>query len=88
MEKIKEPLETALRNFCHVEWYEIDELAHLVESGEIAFDASSLKKQMLDLIQASDFPLDELNRITSNEFDSAAEAKKWLSEIATRIFPA
>lgn len=88
MEKIQEPLKTILRDFCHVEWFEIDELARIIKNGDTAFNASLLQKQMHQLVQASDIPLDKLNRVTANEFDSVVEAKKWLSEIFARIFEA
>ncbi len=88
MENIQEPLKTILRDFCHVEWREIDELARIVENGIAVFNAPLLQKQMHELLQASAIPLDELNRITANEFDSAEEAKEWLSEIFAHIFKA
>lgn len=88
MENIQEPLKTILRDFCHVEWCEIDELARIIKNGITVFNASLLQKQMHELLQSSAIPLDELNRITANEFDSTEEAKKWLSEIFAHIFEA
>lgn len=81
-----EPLRTILRDFCHVEWYEIEELAELVRSGDAKFDVAALEEQFRNLLLSVDPPLDEINSLTANEFESIDELKVWMLSIIRRIF--
>ena len=66
MTDLPEPLRVVLRDFCHVEWYEIDELAQLVESGGAKFDVAALEKQ----IEALEKQIAELKKEDSATADS------------------
>ncbi|WP_447585016.1 hypothetical protein [Pseudoxanthomonas mexicana] len=86
MTNLPEPLRVVLRDFCHVEWYEIDELAQLVESGGAKFDVAALEKQIEELLLSGSPPLCEINMLTANEFESGDELRTWLLEIRRRVF--
>ena len=82
----EEPIRRILRSFCHVEWYEVDELAVLIKSGRAKFNVDLLKSQFLHLIENSDGMASEINKITSNEFESDEEARAWVVEIYRALF--
>lgn len=53
-----------LRDFCFVEWYEVDDLSALVKTGPAKFDAELLERQLTEAIELHEFPLDEVNELT------------------------
>ena len=87
MTALPEPLRSVLRDFCHNEWYEIDELAKIIASGEIGFDAKRLEAQLDALIESQNLPVDPINSLTENEFKSDPEARAWLIDIRSQAFP-
>lgn len=87
MTNIPEPMQTVLRDYCHVEWYEVDELAADLKNKHQTFDVEPLQAQLQEIISAKEIPFVEINSLTSNEFCSAEEARIWLQEIYRRVFP-
>jgi len=67
LNKIPEPLKSVLSGYCHVEWFEIDELFVGVAKRCKAFDTESLEVQFREAISSEDIPLLEINDLTSNE---------------------
>ncbi|GLQ87858.1 hypothetical protein [Dyella flagellata] len=71
-----------LRDFCHVEWYEVKELRVLIASGDAKFDVELFKKELAECIMSYPaIPVVEINRLSGNEFRTQDEARRWLTEI-------
>ena len=83
---IEEPIGRALQDFCHVEWYEVEELAMLARSGEAKFDVAALRQQFELLLSRPAGIYMPLNKLTANEFESDEEARAWLESIYRIIF--
>jgi len=86
MRELPEPIKSVLRDYCHVEWYEVDELANDVQTESEKFDIKKLKGQFEELVNSSDDYSFQINHLTSNEFGSREEARAWLSEIYQIVF--
>lgn len=84
--QLENPIGRILRSFCHVEWYEVDELAELVKGGVAKFDIGALKNQFEYLIANPQGIANGINEITANEFESDAEARIWLERIYQKVF--
>lgn len=87
MNQLPEPLRSILRDYCHVEWFELDELAEDVRTARQKFDADSFRKQLLELISGKSQIACELNILTANEFESDDQARAWLLLILSKVFP-
>lgn len=86
MDSLPEPIRSVLRDYCHVEWFEVAELANDVRQGGQKFDSVLLREQFVDLISnCSDFVL-EVNEVTGNEFESEAEVLDWVWGVFSRVF--
>ena len=70
MREFPEPIKSVLRDYCHVEWYEVDELADEVQAGCQKFDVEKLKLQFEALVNSGDDYSHKINQLTSNEFES------------------
>jgi hypothetical protein len=86
MAELPEPIKSVLRDYCHVEWYEVDELAGDVQSECQKFDVTKLKEQFESLIASSEDYSLQINQLTSNEFESEDDVKIWLRDIYKIIF--
>lgn len=86
MSGLPDPLKRALRNFCHVEWVEVRELRDLIKVGRIGYDVKLLEDQMDHYVESGDLPVEEINKLTSNEFESPEEAAEWLTKIRNVVF--
>lgn len=87
MNELPEPIKSILRDYCHVEWFEIDELADDIRNGSKKFDVGELKSQFESLISTSIDITQLVNSLTSNEFDSMDEVQAWLGDIYREVFP-
>jgi hypothetical protein len=83
--EVPEPLKAVLSDYCHVEWYEVNELADDVKSGVRSFDVSLLKAQFEDAMSGGDI-YQSVNKLTANEFDTDLEAQLWLRSIYEKVF--
>jgi len=83
---LPDPLHTTLRDYCHVEWFELDELVEDVRSRRQKFDVDLLKAQFESLLSEDVVDQDLINRLTANEFESQAEVKSWLEAIYRRVW--
>lgn len=86
MSGLPDPLRRALENFCHVEWVEVRELRDLIKEGRIGYDVKLLEDQMDHYVESGDLPVEEINKLTSNEFESTEEAAEWLTKIRNVVF--
>jgi len=87
MTKLPEPIKSVLRDYCHVEWYEVNELANDVRDKRQRFDVKKLREQFESLIASSDGCVTEINQLTLNEFQSKDDVREWLKEIYKLVFP-
>lgn len=86
MNRLPDLLRMVLRDFCFVEWYEVSELAALVKTGQVKFDADLLERQLTEAIEIHEFPLGEVNELTGEEFKSSDDARSWMKEVRTQVF--
>ena len=93
MKKIEEidcpldPIRKVIRDFLHVEWFEVDELRQKIETRSVGADVGVLRSQFDDLLSADSLPIEQLNALSGNEFETSQEAKAWLSAVYQKIFP-
>lgn len=86
MRSLPEPLRVTLRAFCHVEWVEVPELRDLIKDGRMNVDVGLLEDQMNQMLDSGELPVEEINNLTSNEFESTEEAAEWLTRIRNVVF--
>ena len=88
LENIPEPLRVVIRDFLHVEWFEVEDLRRAVQGFLPGFkvDVRLLQQQFDEFLVGAELPFKEINALTSNEFESSSEARSWLSDIYGRVF--
>jgi len=86
MNELPEPINSVLRDYCHVEWYEVDELADDVKKVNKKFDVAELKKQFELMIATTEDITQQVNTLTFNEFATMEEVHAWLGEIYGVVF--
>ncbi|WP_116811761.1 hypothetical protein [Steroidobacter cummioxidans] len=86
MDALPEPLGMILEGFCHVEWWEVHELAELVQSGNARFDVGALKAQMEAKLADPTGIASPIHKLTLVEFESDEEARAWLQDIYQTVF--
>ncbi|WP_282297029.1 hypothetical protein [Stenotrophomonas sp. PS02289] len=86
MSSLPEPLKRTLDDFCHVEVYDPPKLRDWIRAGRMLFDVELLERQMDALLESRDLPVEEINRVTSNEFETVDEAAQWLARIRNVVF--
>ncbi|MFZ6642588.1 hypothetical protein ACO0LL_22890 [Undibacterium sp. TC4M20W] len=87
MNELPEPIKSILRDYCHIEWFEIDELADEVRNGSKKFDVKELKSQFESMISTTADITQLVNFLTFNEFESMDEVRVWLDDIYKLVFP-
>ena len=76
-----------LRDFCHVEWYEVKELKAAVDSGVAKFDIKLFRQELAECILCYPaIPIAEINSLTGNEFQTQDEVRQWLAGIRQSVF--
>lgn len=86
MNRLPDLLRMILRDFCFVEWYEVNELSTLVKTGQAKFDVELLERQLTEAIELHEFPLDEINELTGEEFECSDDARSWMKEVRMQVF--
>lgn len=86
MNSLEEPISFILKDFCNVDWYEVNELTELVNSGSAKFDVVALRRQMESLLSNPSGIAGSINKLTANEFESDKEARAWLDGIYRQVF--
>lgn len=80
-------LASILRDFCHVEWYEMTELKEFALEGQSRFDVALFRRELVECILSYPaIPLVEINGLTGNEFATQDEARQWLVAIQQGLF--
>ena len=85
MKKILDPMKTILQLYCHVECYEVHEIASDMIQPSWKIDVLMLKKQLEEIFQNPNEYINEINEITANEFESCEELKELLVDILDQI---
>lgn len=89
MEMVPALLARILRDFCHIEWYEVKELRTLVASGSARFDVGLFRRELAECIMSHPaIPVVAINLLTGNDFGTQEEARRWLAEIRREVFGA
>jgi len=87
MEMIPSLLARILQDFCHVEWFEVQELRALVAIGNAKFDVELFRSELAECIMKYPaIPVVEINGLSGNEFETQEEARRWLAEIRQGVF--
>ena len=86
MDNLPEPIKSVLRGYCHVEWFEVDELAENIKHGNTRLDATVLQNQFALLISSATDVTPIVNALTFNEFESLSETRAWLRAIYRVLF--
>ncbi len=83
----QDPLKRVIRNFLYVEWYEVEALKEKIHTNTIGADVELLRSQFADLIAQEPLPIDQLNALTGEEFETSDEARDSLKSVYRQIFP-
>lgn len=76
-----------LRDFCHVEWYELKELRAVANNDAAKFDVGLFRLELSECIMSYPaIPMDEINGLTDNEFQTQDEVHQWLDSIRQSVF--
>lgn len=81
--QVPEPMRTVLRDYLHVEWYELDELA--LDLRRMEWN-DRFKAQLREAIVNDTLQTNLVEALTGQEFRNQSELKQWLIEIWTRIY--
>ena len=80
------PLKRILREFLHLEWYSVNELKEKLRAGALGVDADRHRLQFKQIVDGEDIPIQDVNDLTANQFESADEVRAWASGIYKIIF--
>lgn len=86
MKELVEPIKSIFQLYCHVEDYVIYGLDEDIKSPAWDVDISLIKNQIEEVFENSDLYLDNINKVTGNEFENNDELKEWLIPIKSKIF--
>lgn len=84
--EIPEPLRTVLRDYLHMNCYELDELVGEVNRPDWIGKFGAFQSQLRHAIDSDSIPLDELQDLTGQEFNSRRELKGWLTTIWVALY--
>ncbi len=79
-------LRLILRTFCHVEWYEVHELAAIAKSPDVDFDVAQFKRELMQAMESPRISVEEIHKLTSEEFETEDEARQWLKSVYDKVF--
>ncbi|CAM3637402.1 MULTISPECIES: hypothetical protein [Pseudoalteromonas] len=86
MSKIKEPLRSILRDYCHVEVYDSNILRMDIGHGEsYPYDSDLVKAQLREAIDLNLISLTEYEELTDEDFDSIEDLHEWLEELYSEL---
>ncbi|SNY58976.1 hypothetical protein SAMN06297280_3533 [Arsukibacterium tuosuense] len=86
MTKIKEPLKTVLRKFCHVECYNPQLIREAVIIGHgFPYDIILVKAQLREAIDNQLITPEEYEELTDEDFDSQQDLQLWLEKLFTEL---
>lgn len=86
MTKIKEPLKTVLRKYCHVECYNPQLIREAVISGHgFPYDIMLVKAQLREAIDNQLITPEEYEELTDEDFDSQQDLQLWLERLFSEL---
>jgi hypothetical protein len=88
IQAISEPLATVLRDYLHVEWYELAELAAAVKDSTWRVDHVAFKAQLHQAIASATASMEAVKSLTGQEFDDPEQLRDWLSSIWIELYGA
>lgn len=90
MKPIPESLSRILKDFCHMEWYEVDELSAFVNNLALSEDqrllVSEFKQQLSEAIETEFITPEQFHELTANECESNQEVAAKLKAIKAEVF--
>jgi hypothetical protein len=86
IEQVPEPLRTTLRDYLHVEWHELDELALDVKRSEWTRKHESFKAQLREAIAGETLQIQAIKVLTGQEFENQVELNQWLKALWTTLY--
>jgi hypothetical protein len=86
MQEVPNPLGQVLRDYLHVEWYELDDLVAELKNPHWGVSADHLKQQLKNAIMQENLPIEGVHQLTGQDFESQTELTAWLSELWSALF--
>jgi len=86
MQDVPNPLGQVLRDYLHVEWYELNDLIAEVQSPHWGVGVDSFKQQLQSAITQGNLSVESVRRLTGQEFHSQRELTAWLMELWSALF--
>jgi hypothetical protein len=86
MRDIPEPLRQVLRDYLHVEWYELNELISDIQSPKWNVSLDDFKMQLRCAIVQEDLSIEAIRQLTGHEFTRQTELTNWLSVLWSTLF--
>ena len=84
--EIPEPLRTVMRDYLHVEWYELHEFAADVKAADCEKKFGSFKLQLRAAILTGTPSIETVYALTGQEFESQDQLVTWLKEVWTSLY--
>ena len=86
MSKIKEPLKTILKKYCHVECYDPNLIREAIITGKgFPYDVELFKTQLREDIDYKLISTNEYEELTEEDFDSDEDLQLWLEKFFSEI---
>lgn len=85
-EEIPEPLRTVLRDYLHVEWYELHELAADVQNPDWNQSVGPFKSQLREAILERTPSIEAIHALTGQEFESKTRLVEWLKKVWASLY--
>jgi hypothetical protein len=85
-DEIPEPLRTVLRDYLHVEWYELQELAADVQKPNWNQRVGPFKFQLREAILERTPSVQAIHALTRQEFESKAQLVEWLKKVWASLY--
>jgi len=86
IDEIPNPLRQVLRDYLHVEWYELSELALDATKPEWIKRLGGFKMQLRDAILLQNITTEAVYKLTGQEFEDQTALNAWLSELWSAIY--
>lgn len=84
--KIKEPLKTILRKYCHVECCDPQLIREAISTGKgFPYDVQLFKAQLREAIDNNLISTADYEELTEEDFDSQEELQAWLEEFWSEL---
>ena len=86
MRDVPNPLGQVLRDYLHVEWYELNDLIAEVQSPHWSVSVESFKQQLQSAITQGNLSVESVHQLTGQEFQNQHELTAWLMALWSALF--